>query len=491
MSSCNEHGAKLYARFLSSSGNPISGVQMVATKKRGERKPVKAPTAKEVEENLKRANLPKEQSAKYHPYYQGKIEVVPRVPVRSFNDFAIWYTPGVAQPCLDIKADPQLVWSLTNKWNQVAVVTDGTRVLGLGDIGPEAGLPVMEGKALLFKYLGGVDAFPVPLATKDPEKIIETVKFITPSFGGVNLEDIAQPKCFGILDRLRKECDIAVWHDDQQGTATINVAGVINALKVVGKKVPDVQITLIGAGASNIRTAKLLIEAGAQAAHLILVDSKGIVGRHRKDVEAAQTEFAEKWELAQMTNGESRVGGIPEAMDGVDVVIAASRPGPGVIQKDWVASMADDAILFVIANPVPEIWPWEAAEAGARVIATGRSDFPNQVNNSLGFPGIFRGTLDVRARTITDEMCIAAAEELAKVAEEKGLDETHIVPTMEEIDVFAREATAVALKAMEQGIARETKTRDALYQGAVEMIRRAREETKFLMQEGFIRPPPP
>src|SRR5436190_1022526 len=384
----------------------------MVTKKRAERKPVKAPTAKEVEENLKRANLPKEQSAKYHPYYQRQIDVVPRVPVRSFKDFAIWYTPGVAQPCLDIKADPQLVWSLTNKWNQVAVVTDGTRVLGLGDIGPEAGLPVMEGKALLFKYLGGVDAFPIPLATKDPEKIIETVKLITPSFGGVNLEDIAQPKCFYILQRLRKECNIAVWHDDQQGTATINVAGLINALRVVGKRMPD-------------------------------------------------------------------------------VAIAASKPGPGVIQKDWVASMADDAILFVIANPVPEIWPWEAAEAGARVIATGRSDFPNQVNNSLGFPGIFRGTLDVRARTITDEMCIAAATELALVAEEKGLDEEHIVPTMEEIDVFAREAAAVGMKAIEQGIARVRKTRNELYDNAIALIRRAREQTQLLMQDGFIRPPPP
>src|SRR2546425_63577 len=202
---------------------------MVATKKRVGGKDVKPPTPKEVEENLKRANLPKEQSAKYHPYYQGKIEIVPRVPVRSFNDFAIWYTPGVAQPCLDIAADPSKVWTLTNKWNQVAIVTDGTRVLGLGDIGPEAGLPVMEGKSLLFKYLGGVDAFPIPLATKDPEKIIETVKLITPSFGGVNLEDIAQPKCFHILQRLRKECEIAVWHDDQQGTATINVAGLIEA----------------------------------------------------------------------------------------------------------------------------------------------------------------------------------------------------------------------------------------------------------------------
>ncbi|MGI0147954.1 MAG: NAD(P)-dependent malic enzyme [Thermoplasmata archaeon] len=464
---------------------------MVATKKRADRKPLKAPTPKEVEQNLKRANLPKEQSAKYHPYYQGKIEIVPRVPVRSFNDFAIWYTPGVAQPCLDIHANPEKVWSLTNKWNQVAVVTDGTRVLGLGDIGPEASLPVMEGKALLFKYLGGIDAFPVPLATKDPEKIIETVKLIAPSFGGVNLEDIAQPKCFGILDRLRKECEIAVWHDDQQGTATINVAGVINALKVVGKKLPEVRVTLIGAGASNIRTAKILIAAGAKPGHIILVDSKGIVGRHRKDIEAAAIEFAEKWELAQVTNREGRTGGIPEAMEGADVVIAASKPGPGIIKKEWVASMADDAILFVIANPVPEIWPWEAAEAGARVIATGRSDFPNQVNNSLGFPGIFRGTLDVRARTITDEMCIAAAKELALVAEEKGLDEEHIVPTMDEIDVFAREAAAVGMKAIEQGIARVRKNRNEIYENALALIRRARELTQFLMQDGFIRPPPP
>jgi malate dehydrogenase (oxaloacetate-decarboxylating) len=488
-SPCGEDQKFMDTRLLIRSNRP-SGVAVVDPK-RSNRKPAKIPSPEEVDENLKKANLPKEQSAKYHPYYQGKIEVVPRVPVRSFNDFAIWYTPGVAQPCLDIQADPEKVWSLTNKWNQVAVVTDGTRVLGLGDIGPEAGLPVMEGKALLFKYLGGVDAFPVPLATKDPEKIIETVKLITPAFGGVNLEDIAQPKCFGILNRLRKECEIAVWHDDQQGTATINVAGVINALKVVGKKIRDVQITLIGAGASNIRTAKLLIAAGAKAEHVILVDSKGIIGRHRKDVEAAAEDFGEKWELAQITNGEGRTGGIAEAMTGVDVVIAASKPGPGVIRKEWVGSMADDSILFVIANPVPEIWPWEAAEAGARVIATGRSDFPNQVNNSLGFPGIFRGTLDVRARTITDEMCIAAAEELARVAEERGLDETHIVPAMDELDVFAREAAAVGMKAIEQGIARVQKSRKELFEGALHLIRRAREETKFLMQDGFIRPPPP
>ncbi len=464
---------------------------MLAQKKRPAGKVIKAPTPQEVEENLKKANLPKELSAKYHPFYQGKIEVVPRVPVRSLQDFGIWYTPGVAQPCLEIKADPLKVWSLTNKWNNVAVVTDGTRVLGLGDIGPEAGLPVMEGKGLLFKYLGGIDAVPIPLATKDPEKIIETVKLITPNFGGINLEDISQPKCFYILQRLRKECEIAVWHDDQQGTATINCAGVINALKVVGKKMSEATITLVGSGASNIRTAKVLLDAGAQAKNLILVDSKGIICKHRKDLEEQSKDYVEKWELAQVTNVEDRHGGIPEAMKGQDVVIAASKPGPGILKKEWVSAMADDAIVFVIANPVPEMWPWEAQEAGARVIATGRSDFPNQVNNSLGFPGIFRGTLDVRAKTITDEMCIAAATELARFQEERGLDEEHIVPTMDDLEVFVSEAVAVAMKAQEQGIARVKRTRQDLHDTAYALIKRAHDETRTLMQDGYIRAPPP
>ena len=459
-------------------------------KKRPARKVIKAPTPQEVEENLKKANLPKELSAKYHPFYQGKIEIVPRVPVRKLDDFGIWYTPGVAQPCLEIKADPLKVWSLTNKWNNVAVVTDGTRVLGLGDIGPEAGLPVMEGKGLLFKYLGGVDAVPIPLATKDPEKIIETVKLITPNFGGINLEDISQPKCFYILQRLRKECEIAVWHDDQQGTATINVAGVINALKVVGKKMSEARITLVGSGASNIRTAKVLLDAGASAKNLILVDSKGIICKHRKDLEAASKEYVEKWELAQVTNAEDRHGGIPEGMKDADVVIAASKPGPGTIRKEWVADMADDSILFAIANPTPEIWPWEAQEAGARIIATGRSDFPNQVNNSLGFPGIFRGTLDVRAKTITDEMCIAAATELARFQAERGLDEDHIVPTMDDLEVFVSEAVAVAMKAQEQGIARVKRTRQELHDNAYALIKRSHDETRTLMQDGYIRAPP-
>jgi len=348
----------------------------------------------------------------------------------------------------------------------------------------------MVGKAPLFKYLGGVDAYPIPVATKEPEEIIQFVKWLTPAFGGVNLEDIAQPKCFGILERLRKETDIAVWHDDQQGTATINVAGVFSALKVVGKKIPNVTIALVGSGASNIRTAKVLISAGARPGSLMLVDSKGIICRHRSDIAEKKGEFREKWELAQITNSEDREGGIPEAMKGTDVVIAASKPGPGVIQKEWVRAMADDAILFVIANPTPEIWPWEAKEAGARIVATGRSDFPNQVNNSLGFPGIFRGTLDVRAKTISDEMCIAAARELAAVAEERGLSEDYIVPTMEEIEVFAREAAAVGMKAMEQGLARVKRTRADLIDHATQIIRRAQRQVGFAMSKGFIRPPP-
>ena len=466
----------------------IASRRRVAPKSR--RLPAPRPPEISDAEKLRRANLPKELSAKYHPFYEGKVEVVPKVPIRGNDDFAIWYTPGVAEACLQIKADPLKVWQLTNKWNNVAIVTDGTRVLGLGDIGPEAGLPVMEGKALLFKYLGGVDAFPVPVATKDPEEIIQFVKWLTPAFGGVNLEDIAQPKCFRILDRLRKETDIAVWHDDQQGTATINVAGTFNALKVVGKKLSDVAIALIGSGASNIRTAKILIAAGARPGNLRLVDSKGLLCPHRKDLGDAKDAFREKWELAQVTNREDREGGIPEAMRGADVVIAASRPGPGVIQKDWVASMADNAILFAIANPVPEIWPWEAKEAGARVVATGRSDFANQVNNSLGFPGIFRGTLDVRATTISDEMCIAAAKELAAVAEERGLNEEHIVPGMEEVEVFAREAAAVALKAMDQGLARVKRTRQDLLDRATQIIRRAQRQVANAMTKGFIRPPP-
>ena len=439
------------------------------------------------DELLAKAKIPGQHAMKLHPFYRGKIEIVPKCVVRDFSDFAIWYTPGVAEPCKAIKADPKQVWELTNKGNTVAVVTDGTRVLGLGDIGPEAGLPVMEGKSLLFKYLGGVDSFPVCLDTKDPEQIIQAVKWLQPSFGGINLEDISQPKCFYILDRLRKEARIPVWHDDQQGTATVVVAGAMNAIKLVGKKLFEAKVALIGAGAANIAGLRVMVAAGFNPKNVIMTDSKGILNVQRKEL---QQDFKEKWWAAQITNGEGRSGGVPEAMKGADITIAASKPGPGTIKPEWVKLMATDAIVFPVANPVPEIWPWEAHEAGARIVATGRSDFPNQVNNSLGFPGIFRGVLDVRASTITDEMCIAAARELAKTAEDKGLREDYIVPTMSEWEVYPREATAVAMKAMEQGVALVKKSRQEIYEEAERMIRRAREETKFLMDGKFIPPAP-
>lgn len=422
---------------------------------------------------------------KMHPYYRGKVEVVPKCIVRDFNDFAIWYTPGVAKPCLDINKNPEAVFEHTNKSNFVAVISDGTRVLGLGDIGPEAGMPVMEGKALLFKYLGGVDAFPICLDTKDPEKIIEISLALQPTFGGFNLEDLSQPKCFHILDTLREKAHIPVWHDDQQGTAAIIFAGLVNAVKLVGKELNKVKCILVGAGAANIRAAHVMHKGGVPWENMVLLDSKGTLHKGRTEL---QDGFKEKWEMCELTNGDNVVGDIETAMRGADVVIAASKPGPGVIKPEWVTGMAKDAIVMPCANPVPEIWPWEALEAGAKVVATGRSDFPNQVNNSLGFPGIFRGTLDVMATTITDEMCIAAALELAQVAEDKGLTPEYIIPSMNEWEVFPREAVAVGLKAIEQGVARVKKSREELMQMAEEKIRHAREETQLLMKEGFIKP---
>ncbi|MCU0860894.1 MAG: NADP-dependent malic enzyme [Methanomassiliicoccales archaeon] len=422
-----------------------------------------------------------------HAFYGGKIGTVAKCPVRDVSDFAIWYTPGVAEPCKAIAKDPSLAYELTNKWNTVAVVTDGTRVLGLGDIGPLAGLPVMEGKAMLFKYLGGVDAVPICLGTKDQEEIVRTVKLLSPSFGGINLEDISQPKCFHVLDRLRQEMEIPVWHDDQQGTATIVLAALINSLKLVGKRIDEVHIAMIGAGAANIAISRLIITAGVDIRKIVMTDSHGILGPSRKELEE---EYHEKWNMALRSNLEGREGGDREAMEGADVVIAASRPGPGVLTKDMVASMADDAIVFATANPVPEIWPWEATQAGAKIVATGRSDFPNQVNNSLVFPALFRGCLDVRTRSISDEMCLAAANELARTAEEKGLAFEHVVPSMADWEVFPREAVAVGMRAIEQGLARRRMGRQELYERATASITHARQEMETLMRSGMIKPMP-
>jgi malate dehydrogenase (oxaloacetate-decarboxylating) len=435
------------------------------------------------EELLAKARKPAQDAMKLHPFYRGKVEVTPKCAIRDVQDFAIWYTPGVAEPCKDIHKNPEQVFVHTNKANMVAVVSDGTRVLGLGDIGPEAALPVMEGKAILFKYLGGVDAFPLCLDTKDPDELIKTVLLLQPTFGGVNLEDISQPKCFYILDTLRKQARIPVWHDDQQGTAAVTLAGLINALKIVGKAMDQVRVVMIGAGAANIAITRVLIAAGVAPGNVIMVDTKGTLHPGRVELRDA---YKEKWHFCEITNKDGLVGGIPEAMKGADVCISLSKPGPDTIKKAWVETMAKDAILFVCANPIPEIWPWEAKEAGARIVATGRSDFPNQVNNSLGFPGIFRGTLDVMATTITDEMCIAAAKELARCAEDIGMSEEYLIPTMDEWEVFPREAVAVGMKAIEQGVAREKLSRDELYKKATRIIKRAREETALLMREGLI-----
>jgi len=439
---------------------------------------------------LDKAKKPAKDAMRLHPYYKGKVEVIPKVPVNSFKDFSIWYTPGVAEPCKAINKEKELVYEYTNKWNNVAVVSDGTRVLGLGDIGPEAGLPVMEGKSMLFKYLGGVDAVPICLGTKDPDEIITACRWLQPSFGGINLEDISSPKCFYILEKMRETFEIPVWHDDQQGTATVVLAGLINALDLVGKKISNVKVAMVGAGAANIATERLITFAGVNPKNIVILDSKGTLHPNRDDIYAKRDENPYKWNLCITTNKEEIVGGIPDALKGADVLISLSRSGPDVIKKEWIGGMNENSIVFVMANPIPEIWPWEAKEAGARIVATGRSDFPNQINNSLGFPGIFRGTLDVRAKTITDEMCVAAAKGLAEVARGKGLTEDYIVPNMDEWEVYPMEAAKVGITAINQGIARIKLTEDEIYEKAEQMIKRARDTVSILMKEGIIKSMP-
>jgi malate dehydrogenase (oxaloacetate-decarboxylating) len=452
------------------------------------------PTGKRLtkEELLEQARQPAEDAMVLHPYYRGKVQTAPKCVVRGLDDFAIWYTPGVAEPCRAISQDEGLAYEYTNKGNTVAIVSDGTRVLGLGNIGPSAGLPVMEGKALLFKYLGGVDAVPICLDTRDPYRIILATKWLQPSFGGINLEDIEQPKCFRVLDMLRTDPDVSipVWHDDQQGTATVILAGLINALRVVGKAMEDIRVAVVGTGAANIATIRLLLACGVDFGHIIACDSKGILHPDRADVEARKTEYVDKWRICQRSNSGSRRGDVADAMRDADVCIAASKPGPGTIQPEWIKAMADDAIVFACANPIPEIWPWEAKDAGARIVGTGRSDFANQINNSLGFPAIFRGVLDVRATTITDEMAIAAARALAGYQEERGLDGESLLPTMSDWEVFPREAAAVGVKAQEQGVARLERSYDDLLSQARQVIQTAQDMTRFLMEREIIPPVP-
>lgn len=440
---------------------------------------------------LRQAEKPTAESLRLSPLYKGKIQVLPKCPVRGIEDFAIWYTPGVAAPCKLIQASPDAVYDHTNKGNSIAIVSDGTRVLGLGDIGPAAGLPVMEGKALLFKYLGGVDAVPLCLDTKSPEDIIRVVRALAPTFGGINLEDISQPKCFRILDELRGSLDIPVWHDDQQGTATVVLAGVLSALCVVGKDLRRVRIAMVGMGAANVAVYRLLKASGADVASIVACDSKGVLNRNRQDIASRSGEYVDKWRICTETNAEGWSGGIAEALRGADVCIAFARSGPGVIDPANIRGMAADAVVFACANPVPEIWPWEATAAGARIVATGRSDFPNQVNNSLIFPGIFRGVLDVRARSITDSMAMAAAHELVRCAEARGIRADAILPTMEDWTVAASIAAATGMQAQADGVAYLSASRDDLYAQAIEKIQNARRATSLLMEHELIQPPPP
>lgn len=440
------------------------------------------------EELLAKARKPAEDALRLHLFYNGKVQIIPKCRVQNLQDFSIWYTPGVAEPCKAISKDPELVYQHTNKANTIAIISDGTRVLGLGDIGPEAGLPVMEGKALLFKYLGGVDAIPVCLGTKDPDELVHVAKLLEPSLGGINLEDIAQPKCFRVLDQLREKASIPVWHDDQQGSATVLLAGLINALKVLGKEMGAIRIAMIGMGAANVATYRLLKVCGVDLGRIIACDSKGILHRKRKDIEERQVEFGDKWKICRETNSRNEQGGMAEAIQGADVCIGFAAGN--IIQQAWVAQMAKNSAVFACANPIPEIWPWELKEAGVRIVATGRSDFPNQVNNSLVFPAVFRGALDIRARTITDEMAIAGAYELARYAEKRGMTEENILPTMEEWEVYPQVAAVVAMKAQEQGIAKLKKSHQQLQAEAVEKIKDARRATQVLMKEKIIAPAP-
>ena len=426
----------------------------------------------------------------YSKFYGGKVAVAPKVPVRSLDDFSIWYTPGVAAVARAIGADPDLSFEYTGRWNTVAVVTDGSRVLGLGNIGPEGALPVMEGKALIYNYLGGVNAVPLPIRADTEDGLISFVKALEPSMGGVNLEDIESPKCFDVLERLRSEMKIPVWHDDQQGTAGVTLAALFNALELTGRKLRGSKIVLFGAGAANIAAERLLVKAGANPRDLIVLDSKGILEPDREDMDKLMLRNRWKHDIALRTNGGRVTGGLKEALDGADALVAAAGNGPEMIKPDEVRMMNKRAITFFLANPVPEMLPDAALAAGAEIVATGRSDYPNQVNNSLLFPAIFRGALDVRAKTITDTMVIDAALELAAFAREKGIGRNYIIPTMLQWEVYPRVAATVGQAAVKEGVARRKLSRKVSLAAATERIEHSRKVMNALRRSGIILDPP-
>ena len=429
-----------------------------------------------------------------HKFYGGKMQTVPKAGVFGFNWFNVWYTPGVSKISTSIRDDNDTSYELSNRGNYVAVVSDSTRVLGDGNCTPPGGLGVMEGKAFLMKYLGGIDATALCVDSRnekgehDPDKIIEFVKMVQPTFGAVNLEDISQPNCYKVLDTLREECDIPVWHDDAQGTACVTLAGLINALKLVDKKMEDAKIVLLGAGASNATIARIILAAGGNPENMIVFDSKGSLRNDRDDIKA-DPRFYRKWELCEQTNPK-KINDFDEAMKGADVLIALSKPGPDTVKPQSISLMADKSIVFACANPVPEIYPYAAKEAGAYIVATGRGDFANQVNNSVGFPGILKGALLVRARKVSDDMAIAAAKSLAGFAEKRGITPDNIIATMDETGVFPKEAADVAMQAIKEGLARVEMTHEEAFAKADADIKYARATVKTLLDEGFIKQPP-
>jgi malate dehydrogenase (oxaloacetate-decarboxylating) len=433
-------------------------------------------------------------SEKAHRFYGGKMQTLPKAGIWGFNWFNVWYTPGVSKVSTMIRDNNEVSYDLTNRGNLVAVVSDSTRVLGDGDCSPSGGLGVMEGKAFLMKYLGGVDAVALCMDSyndegkHDPKRIIDFVKMAQPSFGAINLEDISQPNCYYVLDELRRICDIPVWHDDAQGTASVTLAGLINALHLAEKDISQVKTVLYGSGASNTTIASFLMQAGMPGRNIILFDSKSGVHTNRNDLKLNPDKFRQ-WQLAEKTNPDC-IDDIEIAMKGADVLIALSTPGPATIKPKWISSMGNKPIVFACANPIPEIYPYAAKEAGAFIVATGRGDFPNQVNNSLGFPGILKGALMVRASKITDNMAICAARSLASFARKRGITPENIIPNMEEVGVFPEEAASVAMQAIEDGVARIKLSYDDAYEIAKRDIESARHATNVLMTEGCIKNPP-
>ncbi|NIQ06456.1 MAG: NADP-dependent malic enzyme [Candidatus Korarchaeota archaeon] len=425
------------------------------------------------------------EALKRHKKYRGKLEVISKVPFKEYRDLGIYYTPGVAKASEVVSKDKEKVWELTNRYNYVAIVSDGTRVLGLGDIGPEAGLPVMEGKGFLFKALGGVDAFPIVLGTKNRDEIVKTVKYLQPGFGGVNLEDIESPKCFYVLEKLQDELEIPVWHDDAQGTALVTLGGLINALKVIGKKKEEVKIALLGAGAAGLTFVKFLKRYGFPTKNMILLDSHGPLYRGRgKNMNPWKKRYAKQTNpelLGKDLKGKPREKadkGLKLALEGADVLISASKPGDW-LPGEYIEHMADEAIVFSEANPVPEITPPRAKKHGAKIVATGRSDWSNQINNVLGFPALFRGALDVAAKEINDEMVEAAGIALAEAMEQE-LSEEYILPKADEEEWAPREAAAVAEAAIKSGSARIKKSKDEVYEHTKELIAHHRKINKFI-----------